>query len=240
MSQLLSSRPLRSVLPQRRVSGGDVAMALCDAALSQDRDAVADVVMAARDDGLTDIVLADVLLPRAVCSLGDLWREDHIGWTDVTIGTARLQAALRWLAPPIQPGDARCHDTKSVLLISCQDMAHTFGPMLLAHQIRRRGLSVALSLDTTPQSAHARFSDTASDAVFLTASHSDGVATLRQIVKQVRVFNSGVPIVVGGPLLSARADIGRLIGADIATSDLDEALTQCGLLRQPTGALTKP
>ncbi|WP_157057350.1 B12-binding domain-containing protein [Loktanella sp. 3ANDIMAR09] len=229
----MSRRPSARLLQEGQVDPDKPETGLvagfCAAALSSRVEDAAELLHMALAQGVGHAALTDDFIANAVRRLGALWAEDQISWTDVTIGTARLQSLLRHMDKRIDAGRVKRPDAARVLLISGVDMAHTFGPMLLAHQMRRQGISVALSLETAPGTVCEIFGKIAPDAVFLTASHCDGVETLAQLVKEVRVFNSGIPIVVGGPLLCTETDIAHRIGADYATSDLEKALTLCDL-----------
>ena len=204
----------------------DLARALCRAAISADRTDCPALIDRLRAQGIDAADIADRYLAAAVCALGDAWLADRTDWSTVTVGSARLQSMLRRLPCPRPRG----RDAPTVLVATGPDIAHTFGPMLLAHRLRRLGVSVALEIGASPETVGARFRAVRADAVFVSAGLPERLEAPALIVKQVRALNCGVPIVVGGPLLAARPHLARTIGADIGTSDAAMALTQCGLI----------
>ena len=203
----------------------EMARALCRAAVSTDPRDCPDLVDRLCAGGIDAGTLADRHIAAAVCALGDAWLADRTDWGTVTIGSARLQSMLRRLPTP-RPRDP---GAPTVLVATGPDIAHTFGPVLLAHRLRREGVSVALELASTPEAVGARLRAVRADAVLVSAGLPDRCDTLGRTVKHVRVLNSGVPVVVGGALLAVRPDLPRAIGADYGTSDVRKALELCGL-----------
>ena len=204
----------------------DLARALCRAAISSDRDDCPALIDRLRARGVDETDIADRYLTAAVCALGDAWLADRTDWSTVTVGSARLQSMLRRLQGP----RASRPDAPTVLVATGPDSAHTFGPMLLAHRLRRVGVSVALEIAAPPETVGARFRAVRADAVFVSAGVPERLEALTLIVQQIRALNCGVPIVVGGPLLGLRPHLARTIGADIGTSDAATALEHCGLI----------
>ena len=207
----------------------DVTRALCRAAISADRGACAEVFDGLRATGHGVAALADRYIADAVRALGEAWCLDRVNWSLVTIGSARLQSLLHRLPAPALPHP----DAPTVLLATGPDVAHTFGPTLLAHRLRRHGASLALELGSTAQSVGTRFQEVRPDAVFLSAGVAARCDDLERLVRQIRIRSRAVPIVVGGPLLQTLPDLPRCVGADFGTSDELKALDLCGLTARP-------
>lgn len=189
--------------------------------------------------GVTEIMLADQYIPVIARILGDLWVSDHIGFADVTIGSARLQAMLRDLGPDWAADTMAPADAPSILLLTPKDASHTLGAVVLSGQLRRRGYSVRITFDADRSRISEIVDRIHFDAIFVSAAHSESLEKMRRMVEFIRTLTpKHLPIILGGTVLEASADITSVTGVDLATSDLDEAIEFCGLIPTLTKAKT--
>lgn len=223
------------------VSNGDVLLPpglnpsimkqLIDAALAFDRQACDEVKEVALGLAITEISLADQYIPAVARILGDLWVSDHIGFADVTIGSARLQAMLRDLGPDWAADTMAPADAPSVLLLTPKDASHTLGAVVLSGQLRRRGYSVRITFDADRARVSEIMDRIRFDTVFISAAHSESLEKIRRMVEFVRTLTpKHLPIILGGTVLEASAKVASVTGVDLATSNLDEAIEFCGLI----------
>lgn len=204
--------------------------ALWSAALSSDRAACHAVIHQALAEGYDRTVLADFYVPAVAHQLGEMWCEDQLGFADVTIGTARLQAILRELGPEWTADLAASVDAPLILLISPQNDQHTLGTVLVAGQLRRRGYSVRMALDPSSHDLQRLMRQITFDAVFISASQSESLEKLRRMIDFTRKnLKSVPPFVLGGGILEIHDHVASLVGVEIATSNIDEAIEQCDL-----------
>ncbi|WP_439155340.1 cobalamin B12-binding domain-containing protein [Yoonia sp.] len=176
--------------------------------------------------------MADFYIPELARQLGEQWCSDELGFVGVTIGVSRLQAMLRDLGPEWSGDQSARADAPSILLIVPQDAHHTLGAMVLAGQLRRKGYSVRLMLGLRREEVATRMKLTKFQAVFVSASQSEKLETLRRIVDVVKTATLQPPLVViGGSILEVETEknLKTLTGADHATKRPDEALRLCGL-----------
>ncbi len=202
---------------------------LYKAAASIEREPLQRVVQQILDAGISEYELADIFIPRVAALLGEAWCQDNINFAETTIGSARLQGVLRslgpeWCAEDIYIGSAapRC------LVVVPEGAQHTLGATILTGQLRRAGLSVSLDLNAGPSNVFDRLSTTTFDVVLISASARESLASISRIVQKVRQTGQEIPVIVGGNVLSLDQDIAQITGADIATSDLQEAIGFCG------------
>jgi methylmalonyl-CoA mutase cobalamin-binding subunit len=197
--------------------------------LGSDRAERAALVAEMRAAGVPWEDLVDLYIPAAARRLGRLWCEDALGFADVTIGVARLQAMLRELPDP-GGRSATAPAGPSIVLAVPADDYHTLGAMVAAAQLRRAGVSVRLSLGQPESELVRMLAAGGHDAVFLSASGSSTLDSLRELVERVRgAIGPGVPIVLGGAILPSERDLRAQTGVDHAVSDPIEALCLCGL-----------
>jgi len=180
-----------------------------------------------RDAGISNASIVDRYLPEAARKLGIAWCEDSMGFADVTIGTARLQSLLRDLrAPQVTKSEAL-----NALVVVPEDAYHTLGAGVVADQLRRLNVSVHMSLGL-PLMVLAELVETHDfNVVLVSASASERLETLRELVNCVRnAMREEVPIVLGGTITNEETDIRTLTGADYVSNNPEEALRACGLM----------
>ena len=206
--------------------------ALYDAAMSVDRSQCHAALEWAINAGISREDLADYYIPSLSRFMGDQWCEDELGFAGVTIGVSRLQSMLRDLGPDWSGDKAADPAASAIMLIVPTDAFHTLGAMVLAGQLRRKGLSARLMLGAQPDEIRERLQKSCFDAVFISASRGEALETLRRIVDVVRAStDKPPPVVIGGSLLEVetKEDVTALTGADHATPLPDEAIELCDL-----------
>lgn len=203
---------------------------LLDACLSSSRDDGETAISSALAMGQSAEQIADVYLPALARHLGQGWCEDQVSFAKVTIGVSRLQSMLRLLGPEWNADLTGLPAAESILVATPPRCYHTFGALLLTGQLRRRGYSVKLILDADGPLIADLVQRSSFGAIFLSGTESGMLESLRKIVDFVgSELPDAPPIVLGGAILDAEPEAGRLTGADHATSDLDEALSACGI-----------
>ncbi|SFS19847.1 cobalamin B12-binding domain-containing protein [Yoonia litorea] len=187
--------------------------------------------------------IADFYVPFLARAYGDMWCADELTFGEVTIAVSRLQAVLRDLETDWPCADELRVSHATLLLVIPQDIFHTLGAFVLSGQLRRKGISVKMLLGGTSKTIADELSRSAFDAIFVSASQSDSLESLRLMIDAVKsAVEETPPIVVGGAILDAEKTQKVLeeTRADYATGNAEEALDFCGLLRTTQDdALTK-
>ncbi|MFQ6551097.1 B12-binding domain-containing protein [Aestuariibius insulae] len=197
-------------------------------------------VMTIRDrmlaDGIEPIDISDVYIPAAARLLGEAWCSDEASFATVTIGASRLQGLLRTLGTEWSSSDLSRSDAPASLILLAKEAYHTLGAVILAGQLRRRGLAVRLIIGLELEELERLLEAARYDVVMISASTSERLEPLSTLVHKIKKRANPPPVVIGGTVLEQKVDVKTLTGADCATSDLDEALKYCGL----TDYLAKP
>lgn len=228
-SQMLTAVAARA--PMAALTLDEVLLRRLESALLEYETAARHIVVEEfRAAGVNWDEIVDHYIPAAARRLGEMWCADEVSFAEVTIGVARLQSMLRDCAPEVRAERREDPNAPNVLLIVRQDDFHTLGAMVAAGQLRRRGLSVRLSLGQ-PDSAVIEIIGTRSfDAILISASSSERLESVEDLIKSIRMCTEPVaPIVLGGTILDTDRDVRALTGADFTTSDAEEALRLCGL-----------
>lgn len=209
-----------------------ILKALHEAVLNPDIDACRGVVANALAGGVRPEDLADFYIPAISRHLGEMWCVDEMSFAGVTIGVSRLQGLLRELGPNWSGDLVLDPLAPLVLLVVPQEVYHTLGAIILSGQLRRKGVSVKLVLGEQPHSIAQRIQRTNYQGVFISASQSESLESLRRMIDVVRkTVQTAPPIVIGGGILEIETTetVTALTGADYATRHTTRALTLCGI-----------
>lgn len=222
---------------ERREADDEVVTRLRDMVLHGESHAREDFIREMDDAGVSREELADIYVPEAARRLGDEWCDDELSFTDVTIGSARLQRLLRVLGPEWRSDLNADANAPSVLVAVAASNNHTLGAMLVTGQLRRLGFSVRLSLGETTADFARRMNSSRFDMLLISASGSEKLVTVRNMVKIISQaeIDQG-PVVLGGPILQFKPEANSLEYVDHFTSDPAEAIRLCGLTTRPTDA----
>jgi len=210
---------------------GDVTE-LADLVLGREATAACTFVESARARGVSAATIYLDLLAPVARRLGELWDEDRCDFTQVTIGTMRLQQILRAISPDFfttRPRDAR---RSRVLLVPAPGEQHTLGLVMVAEFFRRAGWSVAggpCSVGTDPV---AMVRHTAFDVIGFSvgsATRIDAVARHIRVLRRVS-RNRAIGVMVGGPVVADHPEIATQIGADATAADARQAVVQARAL----------
>ncbi len=222
-----------SVLASRRTgltsrSLGELIDRLEAAVLDRNPEQRLSVLADMRAAGVPDVEIAEDIIPEVARRLGTAWCEDNMSFADVTIGSARLQALVRDLgAPDPEPTAA---PAGTVAVIVPPDESHTLGAMVLTSRLRRQRISVRLMLGSDEASILSALRTTSHDAILLSASHSEKLVKLDELVNKIRrVLPRPTPIIVGGSVAERGVAVERHVRADYVTSNVEEVFQQCGV-----------
>ena len=182
--------------------------------------------------------VVDIYFPAVIDQIGSAWHDAQLDILEATVALSRLQQLLRELGRAWQADRATSEAMGCVLLVLPQVEQHALGAMLAANQLRRLGVSVRVALMASPQDVGALVFSRSFDAVFLSVSNLDAKPMAGQLVAAFRQrCGAGLPVVVGGGLAALagttddRRRLAAELGADLATTDLREAIGFCGLQR---------
>ena len=178
----------------------------------------------------------DAYMPDALAMIGQEWHDEEIDILHASMACARLQNLLRELGRAWVSDRAAASHAGCVLLLMPQGEQHVLGAMIAANQLRRLGVSVRIEFAPGPGVITEMLEKKRFNAVFLSVSNESSVAGTAACVDEIRKARAAeMPVIVGGGLVSQatgdrnRGRIRSETGADIATSDVHEALAFCGM-----------
>lgn len=203
--------------------------ALRDAVLHRGIFDVQTVLKVLRDMRARDVDLVDIFIPDVARDLGNGWEASTLSFSQVSIGSARLQSLIPHLEMTQLTMDpaARMRADTNMLLIVCPNEDHTLGSLIFASQLRRMGYSVRLSLGQSLETLRKNENLAEFELILFSCSYTGALETVAKIVQFVRTFGSRRPkTVLGGPVLDHVDDLKKRTGVDLVTNDLTVALRE--------------
>lgn len=236
----VSLEAVRSVLPETAVSDlarevisrlaakaapnvaqPDMQTRLCDALLSREDDAAMEVVRELLSQGVEIDTIYLGHLAGAARHLGQMWTEDQVHSTGVTIAAGRIYRIMRGLSSRLVP--EKWPDGSSAIFASAPGERHTLGVSMAADLFRRDGWLVELKIGRSHDELMQELAETNSAILGLSAAGSNGLESVIRVVAAVRVSNPHMQILLAGNIVEQQPDLLRLTGADAAAANFDEA-----------------
>ncbi|MCC5984508.1 MAG: hypothetical protein JJU42_09105 [Rhodobacteraceae bacterium] len=209
---------------------------LIAAARSGDPAALEGLLAAMKRRRISAEQVIDIYFPCAISHIGTDWHNARIDVLQATLAMSRLQRLLRELGRAWVSDRAGGVSADCVLLLMPRGEQHVLGAMIAANQLRRSGVSVRVELAPGPGAITDLLRKRRFSAVFLSVSNESSVAGAAACVREVRkACETQLPIIIGGGLVSQALQdrrerrIAVETGADLATSDVHEALAFSGL-----------
>ena len=193
--------------------------------------------MRARGASLETVFLS--LMAPTARHLGDLWVEDRLDFTSVTLGLSRLQQLLRALSPAFG-ADADCPaPAGKALLVTFPGEQHTFGMYMVAEFFRRDGWEV---WGGPPEGVDAVFDMVADDwfdVLGVSVSLDSSLSRLGSLIGGARRVsrNEHLRVLAGGRALSGNDELAVRHGADGVAADGRHAVHRA---RELVGAAARP
>ena len=155
------------------------------------------------------------LLEATARRFGEMWLDDTCTFSDVTMGTIRLQQILRALGPWFR-GALECPlPGHRILLIPSQGEQHTFGLFVVADFLARAGWDV-WGESAAGDNALRLVRDEWFDVVGVSVGCVAHLEVLTGHIQRLRSAsrNKAVGILVGGPVFARHPEYAASVGAD--------------------------
>jgi MerR family transcriptional regulator, light-induced transcriptional regulator len=178
--------------------------------------------------------MCEDLLAVVARYLGDRWMDDTMSFSEVSSGTAALQADLIWLTGQMTKNDSSrlpLEEPRSVLVFAYPGERHVLGTTMLAESFRRAGWQVDYrtpgSVDACVDAARREMFD----LVAVSLSRAELLGHLGEMVTRIRIEsrNHAVKVMVGGPAITNMSQASEL-GADATSFTGQEAVIQANML----------
>lgn len=183
------------------------------------------------------------LLPAAARQLGQLWEEDRCGFAEVTMGVCILHQVLQRMSPdevPCPQAGREGQANNNVLLTCLPGEQHTFGVLLVAQFLRRAGWSVRCQFPVDTEELVQSVRKKSFSIIGVSIGRYSRAGDLTLLIRALRraSINPRVIVLVGGPVLALRPELGWQVGADATAIDAPEAVSRAQGYWQPMPART--
>jgi len=194
-----------------------MAYALCDA----EEETSSGIVDELLEAGLTvHDVCFDHLAPAAR-RLGELWEEDKLPFTDVTLATARIQSMLRRM-----PSGRKLpvfNDAKGAVFAAVPGEEHTLGVMMAADLFRRKHWDVCLLVGLTHGEMMDRLRRDDRPVIGLSCSGDHSYDALTAVLKDLSRHRKDAEVLLSGQIVEQEDRVADLPAPVTLIKDAAEA-----------------
>jgi methanogenic corrinoid protein MtbC1 len=195
---------------------------LCDALLSADDTAGADLVRQARLGGMSAQVIYHVYIAGAVTRFGERWERDQATAAQVILGAGRVYAILRDLRAVFLAEQLVAPPGAEAVFATVPSEVHGLGVTIAADTMRLKGWDIALRLGLGHDALVEEIARLRPMMVGLSASMpSDTLPTARLIVA-LRMRLPHVWVLLGGGLVMQDPEIVQVVDADAGALDVQD------------------
>ena len=195
---------------------------LCDALLSNDDTAAADLVRTARLDGMSADALYHTYIAEAARRLGQRWDRDEATAAQVILGAGRVYAILRDLRAVFLAERLTAPPGAEAVFANVPGEVHGIGTTIAADTMRRNGWDITLRLGLGHDALVEDIARLQPTMVGLSASLPTVTFATARLIVALRVRCPQVWVLIGGPIVGHDPDIARIVDSDAAASSIDE------------------
>jgi MerR family transcriptional regulator, light-induced transcriptional regulator len=196
---------------------------LCDALLSRDDSAAADLVQVARLDGMGADALYHSYIAEAARMLGQRWERDEATAAEVILAAGRVYAILRDLRAIFLAERLVAAPGAEAIFASVPGEVHGIGATIAADTMRRKGWDISLRLGLGHDALVEDIARAQPTMVGLSASLPTMTFATARLIVALRMRCPQVWILVAGQVVASDPDFARIVDADAGASTMEEA-----------------
>ena len=198
--------------------------ALCDALVSHDDQAGAEMVRTARLGGMSADTLYHAYIAEAARRLGQRWDRDEATAAEVILGAGRVYSILRELRTVFLAEHLVAPLGAEAVFASVPGEVHGIGATIAADTLRRKGWDITLVLGLGHSALVEEIVRLKPTMVGLSMAQSAMTFPVARLIVALRVRCPQVWVLVGGPLITEDPDVARIVDADAGARSIDEGL----------------
>jgi MerR family transcriptional regulator, light-induced transcriptional regulator len=173
------------------------------------------------------------LIAQTARHLGDLWGDDEVEFTDVTVALGRLHKLVRQLSPAFRRDTASGYPlqdypvaSKRILVAPMPGEQHTLGCAIVSEFFAKAGWTVNGWPLIGDESLVSMVANDYFDVVGLSVSCETSLDVIRQLIAALRTAsrNRALIVCVGGPAFSDNPALVNTVGADLTAASGDDAV----------------
>jgi MerR family transcriptional regulator, light-induced transcriptional regulator len=198
--------------------------ALCDALVSHDEFAGAEMVRTARLAGMPADVLYHAYIAEAARRLGQRWERDETTAAEVILGAGRVYAILRELRTVFLAEYLDAPPGAEAIFASVPGEVHGIGATIAADTLRRKGWDITLLLGLGHSALVDEIARLRPTMVGLSMAQSSMTFPVARLIVALRVRCPHVWVLVGGPVIADDPEVARIVDADAGARSIDEGV----------------
>jgi methanogenic corrinoid protein MtbC1 len=207
----------------RELPGNAAIEHLCDALLSRDDTAAADLVQSARQDGMSADIIYHAYLAEAARRLGQRWDRDEATAAEVILAAGRVYSILRDLRTVFLAERLVAPPGAEAVFASVPGEVHGIGATIAADTMRRKGWDIGLRLGLGHEALVEEIARLQPTMLGLSASLPSMTFATARLIVALRIRCPHIWVLIAGPIVTHDPDIARIVDADAAAATLDEA-----------------
>lgn len=203
-------------LQAHALPGPDGVKHFVDLVMSPDEQPMYAYIAALLADGLSiESIYLDVLAGAAHL-LGDMWVDDRVDFTEVTVAVGRLQHIMRELSPAFGAEVEHPSGGRRVLLAPAPGEQHTFGVSMVSEFFLRAGWEVTFGEAGSRTNAIDMVEHDWFDVVGFSLGSALRLDELKKSIAEIRQrsCNHDIGVMVGGPIFLLNPEYVADVGAD--------------------------
>ena len=201
---------------------------LCNALLSDDREAAARMITKAQRDGASHEALCLSYLAVAARRLGDWWEEDRVSFVKVTMAAGRVYAILRGLR---RETPLRILNPKKVAtFVSVPGDNHELGVTMAADLLRERGWDIRLLVGMDHDDLIDELAADPPSLIGISTGGKRSLPALLRLIVALRIATRPARILVCGQIANDDFHLVGVSGADSVARDFETAATEMNRL----------
>ena len=202
----------------------EVIVQLCDALLSDEREAAATLISRVQREGASHEALCLSYLAVASRRLGDWWEEDRVSFVKVTMAAGRIYAILRGLRQetPVQILDPK----RVATFVSVPGDNHKLGVTMAADLLRERGWDIRLLVGLDHDDLVDELKAEAPRLIGISTGGKRSLPALLRLVVALRIATAPARILVCGQVDDDDFRYVGVSGVDGVATDFETAAAE--------------
>ena len=166
------------------------------------------------------------LIPVIARKLGKEWEDDTLSFADVSIGVSRLERVIHKLDYLFQANQLERQQNKSIFISGCPGSQHSLGTLIFSNFLTFSGWKVHRPKQADIEAITYGIMSKEHEAIAISVSTHEQLEQLPKLINLLREKskNSGIIVLIGGPLYNKAPDEFEHIQADIKAFSPEESV----------------
>jgi methanogenic corrinoid protein MtbC1 len=167
------------------------------------------------------------LLAPAARHLGQLWSDDVVDFTQVTLGLMRMHQITHKLGFEYTDGPQHASAVRRVMLASAPGSQHLLGLTIVAEFFRKNGWQVVVEIANSAVELDHAAKNEWFDLIGLSVGLTEQINALPELISRIKSSskNPAVSVLLGGPAFLHSEVTAASLGADGISTDAAQAVT---------------